>query len=134
VRKTLLERVGMEAYNEAAPLFLYPPLWISENSQALAAMIKAFNDTAPPVAVAAARIDMIVAFDRRSSVNRITTPTLVLCAKDDFLTPPHLSKELATLIPGAKLVLLDYGAHSCSQTAPDEFLARVLPFLQGQGG
>lgn len=131
VRKMLLEHIGMKAYNEAAPLFLYPPRWISENSQALATMIKEANATATPVAVAAARIDMIVAFDRRAFLGKMTTPALVLCAKDDFLTPSHLSEELAKLIPGAQLKLLDYGAHACSQTVPQQFLDQIVPFLQG---
>lgn len=130
VRKMLLERVGIEAYNEAAPLFLYPPRWISENPQALASMIKEANASAAPVAVAAARIDMIVAFDRRASVGLMTTPTLVLCARDDFLTPPHLSEELAQLIPDAQLSLLEYGAHACSQTVPQKFLDEIVPFLR----
>lgn len=128
-RKTLLERAGVEAYNAATPLFLYPPRWISENADALSAMIGSSNAVAGDPAIIAQRIDMIVAFDRRASAARTSAPTLVICAKDDFLTPPHLSKELAQLIPDARLALLDYGAHSCSQVAPDDFLGHVLPFL-----
>jgi aminoacrylate hydrolase len=130
VRKTALERVGVVAYNEATPIFLYPPLWISRNPDALASIIKLFNDTSPPADVMAARIDMIVAFDRRGTTPSITAPTLVICARDDILTPPHLSEELAALIPDAQLKLLDYGAHACSQVVADEFLASVLPFLR----
>lgn len=130
-RKALLEHVGVEAYNEATPIFLYPPLWISRKPDALAATIKLFNDTSPAAEVIAARIDMIVAFDRRATAARIATPTLVICAKDDILMPPHLSEELAALIPSAQLKLLDYGAHACSQVVAEAFLDSVLPFLRG---
>lgn len=128
-RKTLLQSVGIEAYNAATPLFLYPPLWISQNPEELSAMVKLFNETASDPAIIAQRIDMIVAFDRRSSAGTIAAPTLAICAKDDFLTPPHLSEELARLIPNAKLKLLEYGGHSCSQVVATEFLDATLPFL-----
>lgn len=128
-RKALLERVSVNAYNEATPIFLYPPLWISRNPDALASVIKLYNDTSPAAAVMAARIDMIVAFDRRKTAKSIANPTLIICAKDDILTPPHLSEELASLIPHAQLKLLDYGGHACSQVVADEFTASVLPFL-----
>ncbi|MFL9823619.1 alpha/beta fold hydrolase [Rhodoplanes sp. SY1] len=80
----------------------------------------------------AARIDMIVGFDRRARMGEITAPTLVVCAADDLITPPHLSEELAAGIPGARLATLPWGGHACSQTAPEEFLASVLPFLRGR--
>ena len=70
------------------------------------------------------------AFDRRAELGRITTPTLVICAKDDNQTPAYFSQALAAAIPSAELALLDYGAHACSRTVPDEFNSRVLRFLK----
>ncbi|MFD2185131.1 alpha/beta fold hydrolase [Rhodoplanes azumiensis] len=132
VRRRLLTEIGVPAYNEAGPLFMYPPLWISRNPDKVAAIVAA-NDAATAKADAiAARIDMIVGFDRRARLGEIAVPTLVVCAADDILTPPHLSEELAAGIPGARLATLPWGGHACSQTAPEEFLASVLPFLRGR--
>ena len=93
-------------------------------------MTARFIATTPTAEVLAARIDMIVAFDRRSRQQEITAPTLVLCAKDDALTPLHLSEELKANIPGARLAVLPWGGHAASQTCPEHFLQETLGFLR----
>jgi aminoacrylate hydrolase len=128
-RRALLMQVGKEAYVRAGTLFLYPPWWIKANeklveereSQAIAAF--------PPPEVVASRIDAIVAFDRTAQLERVQAPTLVLCAKDDFITPAYFSEELAQKIPGAKLVLLPEGGHCASETALGPFNQALLAFL-----
>ena len=84
----------------------------------------------PPPEIVASRIDAIVAFDRSAQLSRIKAPTLVLCAKDDAITPAYFSEELAQKIPGAKLVLLPEGGHCASETALDAFNRAVLDFLK----
>jgi aminoacrylate hydrolase len=128
-RRALLTEVGKEAYVRGGTLFLYPPSWIKANER----MIEEREDLtiaafAPPEVVAS-RIDAIVAFDRTGELARIKTPTLVLCAKDDFITPAYFSEELAANIPGAKLVLLPQGGHCASETALEAFNATLLSFL-----
>jgi len=71
----------------------------------------------------------VIDFDRLAELGKIRAPTLVICAKDDFLTPSYLSQELAHGITGAKLVLLEQGAHAVSQTDPEPFDQAVLEFL-----
>ena len=44
----------------------------------------------------------------------------------------RIGKELATLIPDAKLCIFEQGAHSCSQTISEEFNRVILEFLQSQ--
>jgi len=39
---------------------------------------------------------------------------VVICAKDDILTPPYFSRELVRAIPGAELVELERGGHCAS--------------------
>ncbi len=129
VRKELLLKSGVAAYVQATPLFLYPDWWINANHERLEDEAKQATTSFPPVEIAASRIDGICAFDRHAELGQITTPTLVLCARDDFLTPPYFSQELVRLIPGAQLVLLERGGHACSQTVPDVFNEVVLSFL-----
>lgn len=131
VRKELLLRSGAAAYQHATPLFLYPSWWISANAERLLREEQASLATFSPVEVVASRIDAILRFDRTAELKRITTPTLVVCASDDHLTPAYFSEELARAIPGAQLVLLPRGGHACSHTVPGEFNAIVLKFLRG---
>jgi aminoacrylate hydrolase len=129
-RKALLEGSGVVAYQRAGAFFLYPPSWISEDSRRLESLLAGFVATTPAAEVLAARVDMIVAFDRRSRQHEIVAPTLVVCAKDDQLTPMHLSEELAAGIPHARLARLSWGGHAASQTSPEEFLNVVVEVLR----
>jgi aminoacrylate hydrolase len=125
-----LQGSGVVAYQRATPLFLYPPSWISEDAGRLESLLSGLVATTPAADVLAARIDMIVAFDRRSRQREIAAPTLVLCAEDDQLTPMHLSEELAAGIPHAELARLPWGGHAVSQTSPEKFLNVALQFLR----
>jgi len=49
--------------------------------------------------------------DVRSLAQQVRTPTLVLQVRGDQLSPIHYSKELATLIPGARLVFIEGKDH-----------------------
>ncbi|WP_050455399.1 alpha/beta fold hydrolase [Candidatus Burkholderia verschuerenii] len=84
---------------------------------------------AQPYAVVTARIDAILAFDWLKHLPAVTTPTLIVCAADDILTPPYQSKRLAKAIAGSRLEVLATGGHSCSRVVPDEFNALVADFF-----
>jgi aminoacrylate hydrolase len=89
---------------------------------------------AAPLEVMTSRIDAIVAFDRRSRLAQIRTPTLVVVAADDMVTPRFYSEELAERISGAKLVVLEGGGHFVPQIVPEPYNAAVGGFLRAQRG
>lgn len=128
-RRTLLTAAGTAAYARSTPVFLYPDWWINQNLALLEEREKVSIPNFPAAEIVASRIDAIVAFDRTADLLRIKAPTLVICAKDDFLTPPYFSEELARRIPGAQLKILERGGHCCSETALEQFNAAVLEFL-----
>jgi aminoacrylate hydrolase len=132
IRKTLLSSAGAAAYIKATPLFLFPDWWINENSAALESADTKLLETFPSIDIALSRCDAVVNFDRVSQLSQIRTPTHVVCAKDDYLTPRYFSEELAKLIPRAQLHLLERGGHACSQTVPREFNELVLSLLLQQ--
>lgn len=128
-RRLLATAAGAEAYVAAIPIFLHSSWWVNENADLLAARDKTAAAAFPPVEIAASRIDGILAFDREADLGRITAPTLVLCARDDFATPFYYSETLVRAIRGARLVEFPTGGHASSQTMPDKFNAEVLGFL-----
>ena len=67
--------------------------------------------------------------DTRARLKRIAAPTLVLAGKEDIMLPVRHSEELAALIPGAKLVVLEGGAHGFSLEIADKFNRAVQEFL-----
>ena len=67
--------------------------------------------------------------DQREEARAIRVPTLVLCGAEDRITPPALSEELAALIPGAQLELIDAAGHLANAEQPGKFNAAVERFL-----
>ncbi|MCJ0764787.1 alpha/beta fold hydrolase [Variovorax terrae] len=63
--------------------------------------------------------------DHRARLAQLNVPTLVMCGRDDKVTPPALSQELAALIPGARLEWIENAGHM----APMEQPARVAALL-----
>lgn len=131
-RRALLTDVGVAAYVRSTPVFLYPDWWINENFDLLETREKATIPSFPSPTIGASRIDAIVAFDRTGALGAVKTPTMVVCAKDDVLTPPYYSRELTALIPGAEFVQLDRGGHCASETNTSAFDAAVLDFIDRQ--
>jgi aminoacrylate hydrolase len=129
LRKDILMRMGPEAYLQSATLFLYPPWWVSCNNERLR-QLEAQNLAAMSAPeIIAQRMDAIVAFDRTPQLGRIRTPTLVVGAVDDVITPSYFSEELARRIPGAELKLFPKGGHCFTQVLARDFNNAVLPFL-----
>jgi aminoacrylate hydrolase len=128
-RRALLTTAGAAAYVRSTAVFLYPDWWINENIGLLEEREKVVIPAFPPAEIVASRIDAIVEFDRTADLPKIKTPTLVICAKDDILTPPYFSRELARAIPGAELVELERGGHCASETSTKAFNDAVLGFI-----
>jgi pimeloyl-ACP methyl ester carboxylesterase len=58
--------------------------------------------------------------DFRALLPTITCPTLVLCGRQDGLTPLDNSEQMAAAIPGAKLVVLEECGHMSTLERPVE--------------
>jgi aminoacrylate hydrolase len=129
IRRETLTKLGWESYWRVSNAFLYAPWYIASHAAELAAQEAATLANPPDLDIAVARIDAIVKFDRRTALDRIKTPTLVIVAKDDMVTPLHLSEEIAAKIPGAKLVTLERGGHFVDIAEPASYNNAVLDFL-----
>jgi aminoacrylate hydrolase len=129
LRKDILLRLGPSAYVQANTLYLYPSWFVARNNERLRQLEAQSLAVFPPTDIAASRIDAILAFDRTEQLARIKTPTLVVGAEDDIVTPAYFSEELARLIPGAEIKIFPRGGHSLTQVRAREFNQAVLPFL-----
>ena len=56
--------------------------------------------------------------DSRPSLASIRYPTLVLCGDEDTLTPPDRHREMAELIDGARLVMVERCGHLSAMEQP----------------
>lgn len=87
--------------------------------------------------IGAATVDGIVAAlgalasrpDRRGDLASIAAPTLVVCGREDSLTPPAESEAMHARIPASKLALLDGAGHLPNLEAEAEFNGALAAFL-----
>ncbi|MDR5835675.1 alpha/beta fold hydrolase [Caballeronia sp. LZ034LL] len=129
MRRNVLDGAGRDAYAHGNILFMYPAWYVQDNAEALEAEAHGAAEMAQPYAVVTARIDAILAFDWLEHLTEVKTPTLVVCAADDILTPPYQSRRLAHAIAGSRLEVLETGGHSCSRVVPEQFNALVGDFF-----
>ncbi|MBM5810577.1 MAG: alpha/beta fold hydrolase [Gammaproteobacteria bacterium] len=68
--------------------------------------------------------------DSRTRLGQIRAPTHVVVGAEDVLTPPHMSRLLAELIPGATLTIIPGGGHGTfiEQAAAQD--AAMIGFLR----
>ena len=73
--------------------------------------------------------------DLRPTLPALRCPLLVVCGRSDLLTPPACSEEIAAVVPGADLVLLDDCGHLLTMEKPEavnqlllDWLASLPPF------
>jgi len=67
--------------------------------------------------------------DSRGDLAAIRVPTLVLCGRQDLLTPPALHEEMAAGIAGAKLVVVDECGHLAPLERPEAVTAAMRQWL-----
>jgi 3-oxoadipate enol-lactonase len=75
--------------------------------------------------------------DRHDSTGLLPTladlPTLVLVGEEDALAPPDAARRMATLIPGARLVVIPGAGHLPPVERPSETTAEIREFLRVVG-
>jgi pimeloyl-ACP methyl ester carboxylesterase len=67
--------------------------------------------------------------DSRPGLAAIACPTLVVCGREDVLTPPELSEEIAGLVPGADFVLIEGCGHLSTMERPDDVNAALRSWM-----
>jgi pimeloyl-ACP methyl ester carboxylesterase len=102
-----------------------------EQADLIDAMIEFFEkEESPTTADAFARqCDACVAHDTTDRLRSIPHPTLVICGRQDQLTPPKLHRQLSDGIPDAHCVTLNYGGHLVMAESAERFNQSVLQFL-----
>ena len=69
--------------------------------------------------------------DNRPDLGAIDCPTLVLCGRQDSLTPLAAHEEMASVIPDAKLVVVENCGHLSPLEQPEAVSAVLRYWLQG---
>jgi 3-oxoadipate enol-lactonase len=103
-----------------------------EQTDLIEAMARSFpRDGGLPMSadLLARQCDACLAHDTLDRLHEIEAPTLVMCGRNDQLTPPKFHRQLADEIPGGRLVTFQYGAHLVIAESAERFNQSVLGFL-----
>ena len=123
---------GLEAIADVAMRRLFSPAFQSANPGLMAERRARFVATDPAVFTAAC--DALSALDIRDAVACLHVPTLVMVGEGDEATPPRMARELAALVPGARLVELPGLAHVPQLQDTAAFVAALNGFLDPSSG
>ena len=74
-------------------------------------------------------IEATTNYARMLELEKIRTPTHIVVGDEDPLTPPALSRTMATRIPGARLTIITGAGHLSNIEQPKTFNEAVLAFL-----
>lgn len=120
-RSVLLEKAPQE-YAAMGAFVGYTPDWLEANWAKFEASVAAAPVSPVSQKIIGERIAALLAFDRSKDVGSISLPVLIQGAEDDLIVPAFLQRELAVLMPQAKLKILPSGGHFFPITRSAEFL------------
>jgi 3-oxoadipate enol-lactonase len=60
----------------------------------------------------------------------IDKPTLVVCGEQDIATPPEMARQLASVIPNARLSIIPNAAHISCVEQPNVLADQIKNFLR----
>jgi len=103
--------------------FTCNPEWIKQQSDIFETKLTHEQFTAASKALAG--------FDFRKNLPEVTAKTLVISGKYDGLNSPEEGKEVASLIPHSKYVLMQHSGHLPIREEPMEYLRIIKEFLLG---
>ena len=133
-RRELLELSRTGRFAEV-PHLLFPRLVHPTrlDDRGLQATVFGMAEAVGPEAFARQEEVIIRRPDGRRDLARIGCPTLVLCGREDALTPPHLHEEIASLIPKATLIPIEECGHLSTLERPREVTEALRTWLGGFG-
>lgn len=132
LRRGLMELAQKGEFKGITPRLL--PQWVHPDHLADRALTQTVMDMTQRVGrdVYLRQMHAIMARpDGREDLRRIRVPTLVLCGREDQATPLALNEEIAALIPGAALRVIEHCGHLSTLEQPQAVNAALRDWLGG---
>lgn len=129
MRKSLIEDTGIEAYVRAQAIFLYPPIWISNNMDTLTQKEDQAIINFSPVKNVLTRLKALQSYQPLINAKYIKNKTLVLSNLDDVLVPWQRGLALADNMQNAQFELMVTGGHASTISETCSTNNKILKFL-----
>jgi sigma-B regulation protein RsbQ len=111
-----------------APVIMANP----ERPELGAELTNSFCRTDPEIAKRFARVTFLS--DNRADLDRVSIPTLILQCSEDVIAPQVVGEYVRDHIAGSELVVLRATGHCPNLSAPEETVAAIKAFLEGDAG
>jgi pimeloyl-ACP methyl ester carboxylesterase len=118
---------GLGAVAEIAAKRVFSPAYLVAHPELIEERKRVLMEIDPEGFQAACTI--LQEADLTPLLNRVRTPTLVVCGQFDQATPPALNKQIAERIPGARYVELPGCGHCPPLEQPQAFIAAIRDFV-----
>ena len=127
-----LEAIDMvlALWTQEAPYNLNGKYWNISTERTLMGEIGRMTRRIGPDLALAQQQAMLDRVDSRPSLAKIACSTLVMCGRQDALTPLAGHEEMAELIPDAKLVVIEDCGHMSPMEKPEAVTAVFQYWLQ----
>jgi pimeloyl-ACP methyl ester carboxylesterase len=129
-RRGLIELAEKGEFHGVAPrllpVFLHPDRL---NDKPLTGAVMAMTARVGKDAFLRQQRAIIGRIDNRPNLRAIRCPSLVLCGRQDQLTPLEWSEEIAALIPGAHLAIIEACGHLSTMERPWEVSVALRQWL-----
>ena len=107
----------------------YAPGYLAQHRELAEEQMRREIALPTPLHAADLQFQAFAEFDGSKALAAIRNPTLILTGDLDRLISPQNSQKMASLIPGAKLIVIPGGGHRIMWEATDECVSHILHFL-----
>ncbi len=107
----------------------YAPSYLAQHRQLAEEQMRREIALPTPLHAADLQFQAFAEFDGSKALTAIRAPTLILTGDLDRLISPQNSRRMASLLPGAKLIVIPGGGHRIMWEATDECVLHILDFL-----
>ena len=116
-----------EVIESLLPKLLHPK---HLENRALVATVTAMADSLGKEVFARQQHAIMHRIDSRPFLHRIGCPTLVICGREDKITPLEMHEEMVVAIPGAAMEIIDRSGHLTALEQPRPVIAALEKWLQ----
>ena len=128
-RKRIALSYGAEEYVKVSTMFTSGADQFRHNLDAVMALEKKALETVGSVEILTARLDMMLAHNRRDEIHKINKPSFIIGTVDDATIPYYFAEDLHSAIPGSEMLLFKNGGHYSYRRHPKKWNKTIEKFL-----
>ena len=126
------EAAGMAVMMRQQAPWIYSPAFYERHPGRVEELIREAQKSTQPAAAFAAQTAALVDHEARARVTAITTPALVIAARDDIIIREALSRRLCASLPNATWGVVP-GGHAAFWENPAPWNRAVIDFVRARG-